>query len=39
MEGRLDEARRSFERALDYEPDYLPALQGLAYIRAQGQEL
>ena len=39
MQGRLEDARRSFERALDYEPDYLPALQGLAYIRAQGQEL
>jgi Tfp pilus assembly protein PilF len=39
MEGRLEEARRSFERSLDYEPNYLPARRGLEYIRAQGQDL
>jgi len=39
MKGRLLEARRSFERALDYEPNYLPAQRALEYIRAQGQDL
>jgi len=39
MKGRLLEARRSLERALDYEPNYLPAQRALEYIRAQGQDL
>ncbi len=39
MKGRLEEARRSFERALDYEPNYFPAQRALEYIRAQGQDL
>jgi Tfp pilus assembly protein PilF len=39
MMGQLTAARRSFERALSYEPSYLPAWQGLAFIRAQGREL
>ena len=39
MKGRLQEARRSFERALGYEPNYLPAQRALEYIRAQGQDL
>ena len=39
MQDRMDDARRSFERALEYEPDYLPAEQALEYIRAQGQDL
>lgn len=39
MRGDLAAARRSFERALSYEPSYLPAWQGLAFIRAQGPEL
>lgn len=39
MKGQLAAARRSFEQALSYEPSYLPAWQGLAFIRAQGPEL
>jgi hypothetical protein len=27
------------ERALSYDPNYLPAHQGLAFIRSQGEEL
>ena len=38
-QGQMDEARRSFERALEYEPNYLPAERALEYIRAQGQDL
>lgn len=34
--GRIDEARRSFERALTYDPAYLPALAGLEAIRRLG---
>ncbi len=37
--GRTAEAKRSFERALAYDPDYLPARKALEYIRAQGQTL
>ena len=37
--GQLQEAKRSFERALSYDPNYLPARQGLAFIRSQGEEL
>jgi hypothetical protein len=39
MKGQLEEARRSFERALDYEPNYIPAQRALEYIQAQGQDL
>ncbi len=39
MKGRLEEAKRSFERALGYDPDYLPALKALEDIRKQGQAL
>jgi Tfp pilus assembly protein PilF len=39
MKGELQEAKRSFERALSYDPNYLPAHQGLAFIRSQGEEL
>jgi tetratricopeptide (TPR) repeat protein len=42
MQGRLTEAKSSFERALSYEPDYLPAQRALEYIhehmREKGQE-
>jgi Tfp pilus assembly protein PilF len=37
--GQLRAAKRSFERALSYDPNYLPAHQGLAFIRSQGEEL
>jgi Tfp pilus assembly protein PilF len=36
LEGKSEEARLSFERALKYDPQYLPALMGLEYIRQQG---
>ncbi len=36
---RLEDAERAFERALDYAPDYNPALVGLEYIRRQGVPL
>ncbi|MFQ5898487.1 MAG: hypothetical protein ACE5JN_09595 [Candidatus Methylomirabilia bacterium] len=39
MKGRLGEAKRSFERALSYNADYLPALKALEYIREQGLEI
>lgn len=39
MEGRIDAARRAFERALGIDPGYLPALQGLALIREHGETL
>ena len=38
MQGRIAEAKESFERALSYEPDYLPARQALQYIRDYVQE-
>ncbi len=34
--GRTVEAERAFERALSYDPDYLPALKALDLIREQG---
>ena len=37
-QGRMAEAKRAFERALAYDPDYGPALLGLKYIRDQGFE-
>ena len=33
MKDQLEDAERSFERALSYDPDYLPALMGLQIIR------
>lgn len=39
MKGQLEEAKRSFEQSLSYDPNYLPAHQGLAFIRRQGEEL
>ena len=38
MQGRLVEAKHSFERALSYNPNYQPALKGLEYLREQGLE-
>ena len=35
MHDKLEEAQRSFERALSYDPDYLPALKALEYVRSQ----
>ncbi len=39
MQGRMEAAWRSFERALYCEPTYLPAQRALEYIRAQGHDL
>ena len=36
MQSRIEEAKRSFERALVYDPYYLPALLGLELIRRGG---
>ncbi len=36
MKGQLEEAQRSFDRALSYNPNYLPALQGLRLIEQYG---
>ena len=36
MQGRVEEAKRSFERALEYDPHYVPALLGLELIRRGG---
>ncbi len=36
MNNKTVEAERSFERALSYDPNYLPALGALEYIRRQG---
>ncbi|MFQ5995027.1 MAG: tetratricopeptide repeat protein, partial [Acidiferrobacterales bacterium] len=38
MKGHIFEAKRSFERALSYEPDYAPARLALELIREQGLE-
>ena len=35
-QGRIEEAQRSFTRALEYDPHYLPALLGLELIRRGG---
>ncbi|MBI4189311.1 MAG: tetratricopeptide repeat protein, partial [Betaproteobacteria bacterium] len=35
-QGKVEEAKRSFERALEYDPQYLPALVGLEYIKQRG---
>jgi len=32
-QGGIEEARRSFERALEHDPDYLPALQALELLK------
>ncbi len=39
MTGRMDAARRAFERALEFDRGYRPALKGLALIREQGETL
>jgi Tfp pilus assembly protein PilF len=36
IQGRVEAAKRSFERALEYDPQYLPALVGLEFIRRGG---
>ena len=33
VQGRVEDAKRAFERALEYDPYYLPALLGLDLIR------
>lgn len=35
-QGRIEEARRAFERALEHDPQYWPALLGLIYIKQHG---
>lgn len=35
-QGRIEEAKRSFEKALQHDPRYFPALAALEYIRRQG---
>jgi Tfp pilus assembly protein PilF len=35
-QGKIEEARRSFERALKHDPEYLPALIALEYIKQRG---
>ncbi|MBI4207543.1 MAG: tetratricopeptide repeat protein [Betaproteobacteria bacterium] len=37
-QGRIEEAKRSFERALEHDPQYLPALLGLLYLKQLGLE-
>lgn len=40
MNGHLQDAERSFERALSYDPDYLPALKALEIIKEhKGEDL
>jgi Tfp pilus assembly protein PilF len=36
MQGKMLEARRAFERALEHDPDYLPARMALEYLRRRG---
>ncbi len=39
-QGRIDEAKRSFEQALSYNPEYVPAITGLELIRENwGEDL
>ncbi len=38
MRGDMAKAKRAFERALSYDPDYLPARKGLELIREFGFE-
>ena len=35
-QGKLAQARRSFERALEHDPNYVPALEALELIRRSG---
>ena len=35
-QGKLREAQRSFERALEHDPNYLPALQALEFMKRHG---
>lgn len=35
-QGRIEEARRAFERALEYDPDYLPARWALEVLERSG---
>jgi len=35
-QGQIDEAKRSFERALEHDPAYLPALMALEYLKQRG---
>lgn len=35
-QGKVEEAKRSFERALEHDPEYLPALMGLEHIKRGG---
>ena len=40
MKGKYEEARRSFKKALEYDPDYEPSKQALQVLRERmGQEL
>jgi len=36
IQGKVEQAKRSFERALEFDPQYLPALLGLEFIRRGG---
>ncbi len=39
-QGKFDEAKRSFERALSHNPEYVPAIEGLELIRENwGEDL
>ena len=39
-QGKIDEAKRSFERALSHNPEYVPAIAGLELIRENwGEDL
>ena len=38
MRGQLEKAKQYFERALSYDPEYLPALQALEYLRSREGE-
>ena len=38
-EGRVEEAKRSFERALEHDPDYLPALEILELLRRREERI
>lgn len=36
LQGRIEEATRAFERALEYDPQHIPSLLALEYIRRGG---
>ena len=39
-QGKFNEAKRSFERALSHNPEYVPAIEGLEFIRENwGEDL